>query len=63
MSYEHILKILRSDAEENEYVLVNVQSNGPKPLDLKLVATDGDVPYISTSEPLYLAWSLQRLTD
>lgn len=47
-SHEHILKVLRSDVEEDEYVLVNVQSDGPKPLDLKLVATDGDAPYIST---------------
>ena len=50
MSHEHILKVLRTDAEENEYVLVNVQTNGPKLLDLKLVATDGDVPYVTESK-------------
>lgn len=45
---EHILRIPRSDSE-GDYIILNVTSNGPEPLDLKLVATEGDAPYITTS--------------
>lgn len=49
MATEHILYLARSDNDE-EYVLVNVSSGGPSPLDLKLLATEGESPYIATSE-------------
>ena len=49
MPTERILYLPRSDRDE-EYVLLNVSSGGPSPLDLKLLATEGDFPYKATSE-------------
>lgn len=49
MATEHILNLALSDSNE-EHVLVNVSSGGPSPLDLKLLATEGESPYIATSE-------------
>lgn len=47
MATEHILYLHRSDSD-SEHVLVNVSSGGPSPLDLKLLATEGESPYIAT---------------
>ena len=50
MATEHILYLSRSDSSDGEHVLVNASSEGPSPLDLKLLATEGEFPYIATSE-------------
>lgn len=50
---EHILRVPRSDSE-GDFVLINVASNGKSPLDLKLLATEGECPYITTSESIAL---------
>ena len=60
MAFEHILRISRSDSE-GDYVLINVTSKGNNPLDLKLLATEGEVPYIAESESALL--SSATLTD
>jgi len=44
---EHILSIPQNDRERNQ-VIVNVLSNGSSPLDLRLLATEGDSPYVKT---------------
>ena len=49
MAPENILHLPRSDSN-GEHVLVNVSSGGPSPLDLKLLATEGESPYMATSE-------------
>jgi len=49
MATERILQVPRSDSEGN-FILINVISNGKYPLDLKLLATEGESPYITTSE-------------
>ncbi len=49
MASEHVLRLPRSDSV-GDYVLVNVTSNGSSPLDLKLLATEGESPYIAESE-------------
>lgn len=46
---EHVLRVRRTD-HDGEYVLVNVSSNGSKPLDLKIRATEGENPYAASSE-------------
>ncbi|KAK4696591.1 DNA-repair protein XRCC4, partial [Lecanoromycetidae sp. Uapishka_2] len=46
MASEHILRLPRTDSV-GDYILVNVISNGPSPLDVKLLATEGDSPYIA----------------
>lgn len=46
---ESILRISRSDSEGG-HVLVNVSSDGSSALDLRLLATEGENPYIGTSE-------------
>ena len=33
----------------DEYVLINTTSNGPASDDLKLIATEGQHPYLTTS--------------
>lgn len=48
MASEHVLRVPRSD-NEGEFVVVNVSSNGNSPLDLKLLATEGESPYVTTS--------------
>ena len=48
MATEHILHVSRSDSD-GEHVLVNVSSTGSSALDLKLLATEGESPYIAKS--------------
>lgn len=48
MAAEHILKIARSEGEGN-FVMLNVKSKGSKPLDIALLATDGDSAWASSS--------------
>lgn len=45
---EHVLRFSRSD-RVGEFVLVNASPNGSKPLDLKLLATEGENPYATES--------------
>jgi len=42
-----VVKFPRSD-DESTSVLVQVTSSGRKALDLKLVATEGEAPYVCT---------------
>ena len=44
-----VLRIPRSDVD-GDFVLVNVVSNGSAVLDLKLVATEGTSPFMTTSD-------------
>ncbi|KAL2041730.1 hypothetical protein N7G274_005514 [Stereocaulon virgatum] len=46
MEVEHILRIPRSDSE-GDCVLVNAASKGKNLLDLKLLATEGEAPYVA----------------
>ena len=48
-SSENILRIRRSD-NDSDFVLLNVSNNGPSPLDLRLLATEGENPYATDSE-------------
>ncbi|KAL8703913.1 MAG: hypothetical protein Q9201_002925 [Fulgogasparrea decipioides] len=45
MPSEHVLSIPRTDSP-GDYILFNTSSNGPSPLDLKLLATEGTQPYL-----------------
>lgn len=56
MAGEHILRVPRGDSE-GDFVLVNVSSNGPSDLDVRLLATEGESPYTATS-PFHLQSSL-----
>ncbi|KAI9873808.1 MAG: hypothetical protein M1830_010587 [Pleopsidium flavum] len=42
-----ILRLSRSDSL-GDYVLVHVSTNGASPLDLKLIATEGEAPYVGS---------------
>ena len=46
---ERVLKFNRSD-DESTYVLVNVIHKGPKPLDIKIQATEGYAEFASSRE-------------
>jgi hypothetical protein len=48
-----VLRIQKSDDPE-AYVLVHVSPSGKAPLDLKLVATEGDYPYATSGTLLTL---------
>ncbi|TLD33257.1 hypothetical protein PspLS_00813 [Pyricularia sp. CBS 133598] len=51
MSRPHVLRIPRSDEEEGSFVLVHVQPSSSKkarPLDVRIVATEGTSPYLVT---------------
>ncbi|THW46210.1 hypothetical protein D6D21_04005 [Aureobasidium pullulans] len=41
-----VLRLPRTDVD-NDFVLVNVQQSGPDLLDVKLVATDGEAPFVT----------------
>ncbi|MCJ1399163.1 hypothetical protein MMC11_002365 [Xylographa trunciseda] len=47
MTSDHMLRIPRIDIQ-GEYVLINVSTNGPAVLDLKLIGTEGTSPYFVT---------------
>jgi hypothetical protein len=40
-----VLRLPRTDVD-GDFVLVNVLQSGPDPLDLKLIATDGEAPFV-----------------
>lgn len=44
MSPSHVLRVRRTDGD---YVLVNVQQIGSSPLDVKLIGTDGNAPFVA----------------
>lgn len=46
---QRVLKFTRSD-DSSKYVLVNVTFKGPKPLDIKIQATEGDAEYALSRE-------------
>ena len=56
---EHVLRIPLS-SNVGDFVLVNVSTNGPNPLDLKVEATEGENPYVGTSEQLILSSSIEE---
>jgi len=49
MSDEIVLRIPRSD-RHGEYVLVNVVPRESSLLDLKLIATEGEAPYVGSGK-------------
>ena len=53
MAARHVLKIPRSD-EKGSFIIVQVSPDGPvsRPLNLKLVATEGSSPYVLTCKLL-----------
>ncbi|KAL7937469.1 hypothetical protein V8C35DRAFT_292606 [Trichoderma chlorosporum] len=47
MVVSRVIKVPRDD-ETSTYVLIQVIQEGPKPLDVKLVGTEGEEPYVAT---------------
>lgn len=54
-----ILRVPRSD-DPAAYVLVHVSSTSSAPLDLKLVGTEGENPYVGSGAPLYVSAAQSR---
>ena len=48
MASEQIFRFPRSDSE-GDFIIANITTNGSSPLDLKILATEGENPYVSTS--------------
>lgn len=47
MTASRVIKLPRDD-DESAYVLIQVVQKGSKPLDVKLVGTEGAAPYATT---------------
>lgn len=47
MATTRVIKLPRDD-DESAHVLIQVASKGSKPLDVKLVGTEGEAPYVAT---------------
>ena len=45
-----VLRIPQALGSQDSFVLVQVTRDGPSPLDLKLVGTEGTCPYVGSSE-------------
>jgi hypothetical protein len=50
MASTHVLRIPVSGNKDCPFLLIQVSSSGPKRLDLKLEATEGNAPYILRRE-------------
>ena len=50
MAADHILKVPQGDGEGSS-IIIKIKSNGPKQLDLALLATDGNSAWESGSKP------------
>ncbi len=46
MDSQRILRIPRAGA--HDFILVNVSRDGPSELDVKLMATEGEYPYVGS---------------
>lgn len=62
MSEEIVLRLPRSDSP-GDYVLVNVIPQSVSPLDLKLVATEGEAPYVGSGKAQYYMFLLAKVAD
>lgn len=51
MATSRVLKVPQSE-NEAEFVLLQAASSGKKPLDLKLIGTEGEAPYVVKSKSL-----------
>lgn len=59
MAASRVLKVPQSD--DKEFVLLQVSSTGKKPLDLQLVGTEGEAPYVVKSRSLSISQSVKLL--
>ena len=50
MADQHILRLPLTGADDDSCVIVNVVSNGPLPLDVKLLASEGNYPFVGQSK-------------
>ena len=48
-SVEHVIRIPRNDTT-GQFVIINVTPNGSHSLDLRLLATEGENPYVADGE-------------
>lgn len=48
MPTQHILRVRRTDQPSDEaFILINATQNGPAALDLQLLGTDGEAPFVA----------------
>jgi len=50
MAPERVLRIRRSDVDDNSFMLVKVASSGSSTLDLKLIGTEGENVFVGSSQ-------------
>jgi hypothetical protein len=50
MPQQRIIRVRRVDGDAAAFSLVSAASNGPHPLDLKLVATEGENAYVGSGK-------------
>jgi len=49
MAHPHLLRIPRSDLSDGAAVLVKVEPRAHNTLDVKLIGTEGENPYVASS--------------
>lgn len=54
MAALRVLKVPQSD-DDKQFVLLQASSSGKKPLDLKLIGTEGEAPYVVKSRSSLLS--------
>lgn len=52
MAASRVIKLPRDD-DESTYALIQVIQKGSKPLDVKLVGTEGEAPYVTSCTNTY----------
>ncbi|OCL02153.1 hypothetical protein AOQ84DRAFT_357522 [Glonium stellatum] len=50
MAEQRIIRLPLTGADDESFVIVNVISNGPLPLDIKLLASEGNYPFVGQIE-------------
>jgi hypothetical protein len=51
MADQHVLRLHWIDPDRESFALLHVEANGPHPLDLKLVGTDGESVFVGSGKP------------
>lgn len=54
---ERVLRVPQSDGNES-FVLLHLKSAGSSPLDLKVVGTEGEAPYVIKCKWKLLEWNI-----
>jgi hypothetical protein len=61
MRARHIIPVAAADSKK-PIVVIEVTQTGSRPLDIRLVGSEGEYPYVATSKIVSISGSFQSLT-